>query len=114
MFRSLRRLRLPASLSNRFRRSKGRRRVSFLNRRLKERRSLVRRLCSAVWRPPFLGIPVRILGADCKRDSAARGELRGHDCLARRTGFHEIVKNAVCDGFIECALITVRREIEFQ
>ena len=59
-------------------------------------------------------VRVRIFGAHCKRDSAARGELRGHDRLARRTGFHEIVENAVCDGFIERALVAIRGEIEFQ
>jgi hypothetical protein len=57
---------------------------------------------------------VRILGADCQRDSAARGELCGDDCLARRTGFHEIVQYAVCDRFVERALVPVRSEIKFQ
>jgi len=56
----------------------------------------------------------RVLGADCQRDSSARGELRRHDCFARRTGFHEIVENAVRDRFIERALVAIRGEIEFQ
>ena len=58
--------------------------------------------------------PVRILGADCKGDSTAGGELRGHDHFAGRTRFYEIVENAVCDGFIECALVTIGTKIKFQ
>ena len=61
-----------------------------------------------------ISFPVRIFGADCQRDSTARGELRGDRCLARRAGFHEIVENAVCDGFIECALVTIGCEIKFE
>jgi hypothetical protein len=62
----------------------------------------------------FSNVFARILGANGERDSAARGKLCRHDRFARRTGFHEIVENAVCDGFIECALVTIGGEIEFQ
>ena len=34
---------------------------------------------------------VRMLRTDRERDSAARGELRSHDCFARRARFDEIV-----------------------
>ena len=57
---------------------------------------------------------VRIFGAHCQRDSAARGELRGDDYLARGAGFDEIVEDAVCDRFVECTLVTIGGEIEFQ
>jgi len=56
---------------------------------------------------------VRILGADCKGDSAACGELRGHNHFARSTGFYEIVENAVRDRFVEGALVTIGGKIEF-
>lgn len=59
---------------------------------------------------PFDGV----LGAHSQRDSAACGELRRHDRFARGARFDEIVKDVVRDGFVECALVTVRREIEFQ
>jgi hypothetical protein len=58
--------------------------------------------------------PIRIFGADCKGDSAPRGKLCGDDDLARDASFHKIVKDAVGDGFIERALVAIRREIEFQ
>ncbi len=57
---------------------------------------------------------VSILSSNGKRDSAARGELRGDDRFARRAGFDEIVQNAVCDRFVERALVTIGGEIEFQ
>jgi hypothetical protein len=57
---------------------------------------------------------VRILGTNRKCDSAARGELSGDDRLPRRARFHEIVQNAVRDGFVEGALVPVRGEIKFE
>ena len=57
---------------------------------------------------------VRILGADGERDSAARGELRSDDHLARGAGFDEIVENSVCYCFIKRVHIAIRREIKFQ
>ena len=57
---------------------------------------------------------IRILGADCQRDSSACGELRGHDHLARSAGFDEIVENPVCCCFIKRMYIAIRREIKFQ
>jgi len=61
--------------------------------------------------PNFL---VRILGAHGKRDSAARGELGSHDRFARAARFDEVVEDTVCDGFVECALVSVRRKIKFE
>ena len=57
---------------------------------------------------------VRILGANSEGDSAARGELRGDDDLARCARSDEIVKDAVCDGFVERVLIPIRCQIKFQ
>ena len=57
---------------------------------------------------------IRVIGAHCKRDSAARGELRSHDRFARCTGFHEIVKDPVCDCFVEGALVSIRCQIKFK
>jgi hypothetical protein len=64
--------------------------------------------------PATLALVVWILSANCKRDSAARGELRGDDDFARRTGFDEIVKNPICDCFVERALVPIGRQIKFQ
>jgi hypothetical protein len=70
--------------------------------------------------PPLLSFavapnfPVRILGADCEGDSAARGELRGDDRLTRRAGFDEIVEDAVGHRFVKRSLIAIRREIKFE
>ena len=55
-----------------------------------------------------------MLGPDRERYSAARRELRGDDHFAWSAGLHEIVENVVCDSFIECALVTIGGEIEFQ
>jgi len=57
---------------------------------------------------------VRVLGAHSERDSAARGELRDHHRFTRCTGFHEVVQNPVCDGFVERALVPIRGQIKFQ
>src|SRR5207244_7807832 len=57
---------------------------------------------------------VRVLGADGECNSAARGELRGHDGLTRGAGFHEIVQDAICDCFVERALVSIGRQIKFQ
>ena len=68
--------------------------------------------------PRSSGVParslVRILGAYGERDSAARGELRGHNCFARRARFYEIVQNAVCDCFVKRSLVPVRGKIKFE
>ena len=61
--------------------------------------------------PHFL---VGILGAYREGDSAAGGELRGHDRFARRAGLNEIVENAVRDRFVERALVSIRGQIKFQ
>ena len=57
---------------------------------------------------------VGILGTHRERDSAACGELRCDDCLARRACVHEIVENTVRDRFIERALIPIRGEIKLE
>ena len=60
------------------------------------------------------GFLVRVLGANSERDSAACGELRSHDRFARRACFDEIVEDAVCNGFVERALVAIRSKIKFQ
>ncbi len=55
-----------------------------------------------------------MLGTHCESNPAARGELRGHDCLARSTCFHKIIQNAVCDRFVKCALVPIRSEIKLE
>ena len=60
------------------------------------------------------GFLIWILGADGKRDSAACGELRGHDSFTRCAGSYKVVQNAVGDRFVERALVPIRREIKFQ
>ena len=40
--------------------------------------------------------------------------MRGHDRFARRTGFEEIVENAIRDGFVKRTLIAIRRQIKFK
>jgi len=57
---------------------------------------------------------IRIFGAHGDRDPAARRKLRGHDCLTRRAGLHEIVENAVRNRFIEGALAPIRGKIKFE
>ena len=57
---------------------------------------------------------VRIFSTDCKRDAAARGKLRGDDCLAWCARFHEIVQNAVRDRFVKRALVSIRRQIKLE
>src|SRR5439155_26197521 len=57
---------------------------------------------------------VRVLVAHSERDSAARGELRSHDCFTWCTGFDEIVKNPICDCFVERVLVPIGRQIKFQ
>ncbi len=64
--------------------------------------------------PATLALVVRILGANSQSDSAARGELRSHDCFTWCTGLNEIVQNAVRDRFVERALVPIRRQIKFQ
>ncbi len=58
------------------------------------------------------GFLVGIFRPHGKRDSAARGELRGHDRFAWSARFDEIVQNAVRDGFVERALVSIRRKIK--
>ena len=57
---------------------------------------------------------VRILGAHGKRDSTARGELRGDDCFARRARFDEVIQNPVGHSFVKCALVPIGRQVKFQ
>ena len=73
------------------------------------------RRCSAAF--SFLAavqLLVRVFSAHGKRNSAARGELRGHDRFARGAGFYEIVENTVCDSFVERALVPIGCQIKFQ
>ena len=60
------------------------------------------------------GLLVWVLGANSERDSAASRELCGHNCLARRACFYEIVQDAVRDRFIEGALIPIRSQIKLE
>jgi len=64
--------------------------------------------------PTVLDALVRVIGAHSERNSAARGELRGHDRFARGAGFHEIVQDAICDCFVERALVPIGCQIKFQ
>ena len=57
---------------------------------------------------------IRILGANRKRDSTARGKLRCNDRLTRRAGFNEVVQNTICYCFVERVFVAIRREIEFK
>ncbi len=57
---------------------------------------------------------VGILCADGERDAAASGELRGHDRLARRACFYEIVQNAVRYRFVEGALVSIGSKIKLK
>jgi hypothetical protein len=57
---------------------------------------------------------VRILCAHSERDSTACGELRGHDCLAGRACFHEVVQNSVRDRFVEGALVPIGSKIKLE
>src|SRR5439155_25281700 len=57
---------------------------------------------------------VRVLGAHRERDSTARGELRSDDCFTWCTSFDEIVKDPICDRFVEGALVPIGRQIKFQ
>ena len=57
---------------------------------------------------------VRILGANSEGNAAARGKLRGQDRFARCARFDEIVKDAVCDSFVERVLVPIRCQIKFQ
>ena len=65
----------------------------------------------------FLGavrLLVRILCMNSECDSAARGELRGDHCFARRACFDEIVKNPICDCLVKRALIPIRCQIKLE
>src|SRR5438132_1573940 len=95
-FRNLERSPSRAWLSNQVRRLKGRPRVS------------------STIAANFLRTFVRILGADRERDSATRGKLRGHDGLARRARLHEVVEDAIGHRFVECAFVSIRREIKLE
>ena len=57
---------------------------------------------------------VWILSAHRKRDSAPCGKLGGHNRLARRARFHEIVQNAVRDRFVERALVPIRGKVKLK
>ena len=57
---------------------------------------------------------VRILRTNGERDAAASRELRGHDRLARRACFNEIVQNAVRDRFVEGALVPIGSQIKLE
>src|SRR5438270_7712317 len=60
------------------------------------------------------GLLFWVLDAHSERDSAPRGELRGHDCLAGRACFHEVVQNAVRDCFVERALVPIGSKIKLE
>ena len=55
-----------------------------------------------------------MLGAHAQCDSATRGKLRGNGRSPRRTRFHKIVENTIGDGFVEGALVTIRRQIKLK
>ena len=55
-----------------------------------------------------------IFDAHRKRDSAARGELRGDDRFARSACFHKIVQDPVRDRFVKRALVPIRSEIKLE
>ena len=55
-----------------------------------------------------------MFGANGQCNSTARGKLRGHDCFPRRTRLYKIVQNAVGNCFVECALVSIRGEVEFE
>ena len=55
-----------------------------------------------------------VLGTHGKSNSAPGGKLRGHDRLAWRACFYEIVENAVRYCFVEGAFIPIRREIKLK
>src|SRR5207245_9158038 len=57
---------------------------------------------------------VWIFSPHCERDSAARGELSGHNRFAWRARFHKIVENTIRDRFIKRSLSPVRSEIKFE
>ena len=57
---------------------------------------------------------VRIFDTHSKRNSAARGELRRHDRFTGCAGLHKIIEDAIRDRFVERALVSIRREIEFE
>src|SRR5450755_3431969 len=62
----------------------------------------------------FIACLVRINRTHGQSDSAARRKFRGHGRFARRARLHKIVENAVCDRFIEGALVSVGSEIKLQ
>src|SRR5712691_1042591 len=93
---NLERLRSRAWLSNQVRRLKGQPRVS-----------------SAI-AANSLRIFVRILGPDGESDASARGKLRGHYGLARRTRFHKVIEDAVGYRFVKCPLVAIRGEIKLE
>src|SRR5947207_649850 len=74
----------------------------------------VRRCSAAFSFVAAVQLLVRVFSAHGKRNSAARGELRGHDRFARGAGFYEIVENTVCDSFVERALVPIGCQIKFQ
>ena len=57
---------------------------------------------------------IRILSSHSQCDSAACGELRGDNGLARRACFHKIIQDAVSDCFVEGSLVSIRRKIKFE
>ena len=55
-----------------------------------------------------------VLGTHGKSNSTPGRKLRGHDRLAWRACFYEIVENAVRYCFVEGAFIPIRREIKLE
>jgi hypothetical protein len=60
------------------------------------------------------GLLVRILRANSECDSAAGGELRGYDRLARSACFYEIIEDAVGYCFVKGALVSIRSQIKLE
>ena len=60
------------------------------------------------------GLLVRILRANSECDSAARRELRGHDCFTRRACFYEVVEDAIGYCFVKGALVSIRGKIKLE
>ena len=55
-----------------------------------------------------------MLDTHCESNPAARGELRGHNCLAWCACLYKIIQNAVGDGFVESPLVSIRSEIKLE
>ena len=91
--------------------------LPFSERERRKKRSRIKRnvvTSSAVTGIFFIAGVVWIFGTDSECDSAARGELRGHDRFARSACFHKIVQNVVRDRFVKRALVSIRSEVKLE